>query len=48
MKAITFAAPIPRYLVTRAIGRVADALYTGPHACTRYGEIAAPALPRDR
>jgi threonine dehydrogenase-like Zn-dependent dehydrogenase len=48
MKAITFAAPIPRYLVTRAVGRVADALYAGPHACTRYGEIAAPALPGER
>jgi L-iditol 2-dehydrogenase len=47
MKAITFEAPIPRYLVTFVAGKASDALYLGPHACTRYREIAAPALPGD-
>lgn len=47
MKAITFAAPIPRYLVTLAAGRISEALYVGPHACTRCQEIATPELPGD-
>jgi L-iditol 2-dehydrogenase len=47
VKAITFEAPIPRYLVTRAAGALADRLYVGPHACTRYREVAAPDLPGD-
>lgn len=45
MKAITFDAPIPRYLLTRAAGALSSALYVGPHACTRCREIAAPELP---
>jgi threonine dehydrogenase-like Zn-dependent dehydrogenase len=48
MKAITFAAPIPRYLVTRTAGALTDALYVGPHACTRYGDVPSPALPGPR
>jgi threonine dehydrogenase-like Zn-dependent dehydrogenase len=45
MRAITFEAPIPRYIATLVAGRVSEALHVGPHACTRYREIAAPGLP---
>jgi threonine dehydrogenase-like Zn-dependent dehydrogenase len=45
VKAVTFAAPIPRYLATAAAGRVSERLFVGPHACTRLGETASPALP---
>ena len=48
MKAITFAAPIPRYLSTLAAGRMSDRFYLGPLACTRYGDVADPALPSER
>ncbi len=48
MKAISFAAPIPTYLATLVAGKVNDALYVGPHACTRLAEIEMPALPTDR
>jgi threonine dehydrogenase-like Zn-dependent dehydrogenase len=48
MKAIRFAAPIPTYLATLAAGRLSHRLYTGPHACTRYANVPAPALPGDR
>ena len=48
MKAISFAAPIPTYLATLLAGKVSDALYVGPHACTRLGEVDPPALPSDR
>jgi threonine dehydrogenase-like Zn-dependent dehydrogenase len=48
MKAITFAAPIPTYLATLVAGKVSDALYVGPHACTRLADTATPALPSDR
>ena len=47
MRAITFEAPIPRYLVTRVAGAISDSLYVGAHACTRYREVAAPELPGD-
>lgn len=45
MRAVTFAAPIPRYLATAGAGRVNPALYVGPHACTRLAESPSPALP---
>jgi L-iditol 2-dehydrogenase len=48
VKAISFAAPIPTYLATLVAGKVNDALYVGPHACTRLAEIEMPALPTDR
>lgn len=48
MRAVTFAAPIPRYLATAAAGRVNERLYVGPHACTRLGEVPSPALPGER
>ncbi len=48
MKAISFSAPIPTYVATRLAGRVSDAWLVGPHACTRYGDVAAPELPGDR
>lgn len=48
MKAITFAAPIPTYLLTLAAGALSPRLLVGPHACTRHGEAAEPALPGDR
>ena len=48
MKAITFSAPIPTYLTTLLAGKVSDALYIGPHACTRLTDVATPALPSDR
>lgn len=48
MKAITFSAPIPTYLTTLLAGKVNDALYVGPHACTRLTDMDVPALPGDR
>ncbi len=45
MKAITFEAPIPRYLLTLAAGALSSELYVGPHACTRCREIPSPELP---
>ena len=48
MRAVTFAAPIPRYLATAAAGRVNERLYVGPHACTRLGQVPSPALPGER
>lgn len=48
MKAISFAAPIPTYLVTLAAGALSPRLLVGPHACTRYGEADEPALPSDQ
>lgn len=48
MKAISFAAPIPTYLATLLAGKVSDALYVGPHACTRLADVETPALPTDR
>lgn len=47
MKAITFAAPIPRYLATMATGRMSDRFYIGPLSCTRYGDVLEPALPSE-
>jgi L-iditol 2-dehydrogenase len=47
VKAVTFAAPIPRYLVTAAAGRMSERLFVGPHACTRLGDTASPDLPGD-
>lgn len=47
MQAITFEAPIPRYLVTFVAGKLSGALHLGPHACTRHREVAAPDLPGD-
>ena len=48
MKAISFAAPIPTYLTTLLAGKLSDAFYVGPHACTRLGDVETPALPTDR
>ena len=48
MKAITFAAPIPTYLLTMAAGALAPRLRVGRFACTRYGEVPDPALPGER
>jgi len=45
VKAIRFAAPIPTYLATLAAGKLSDRFLVGPHACTTYGDIDAPALP---
>jgi threonine dehydrogenase-like Zn-dependent dehydrogenase len=45
MRAITFEAPIPRYLVTLLAGGLSSELYVGPHACTRCREVATPELP---
>ena len=45
MKAIAFSAPIPTYLATLLAGKLSDALYVGPHACTRLVEVDEPALP---
>lgn len=45
MKAITFEAPIPRYLLTIASGMLSSRLCVGPHACTRHREIPTPDLP---
>lgn len=48
MKAISFNAPIPTYLTTLLAGKISDALYVGPHACTRLADVETPALPTDR
>jgi L-iditol 2-dehydrogenase len=48
MKAITFAAPIPRYVATLAAGKVNEHLYIGAHACTRFQTIASPVLPSEK
>jgi L-iditol 2-dehydrogenase len=48
VKAIHFAAPIPTYVTTLAAGALSHRLYVGPHACTKFGEVAEPALPGDR
>jgi L-iditol 2-dehydrogenase len=48
VKAITFAAPIPRYLATLAAGKVNESLYIGAHACTRFQSISSPTLPSAR
>ncbi len=48
MKAISFSAPIPTYLATLAAGRISESLLVGPHACTRFGDVASPDLPGDR
>jgi L-iditol 2-dehydrogenase len=48
VKAITFAAPIPRYLATLAGGTLSDRFYLGSLACTRYGDVEDPALPSER
>jgi L-iditol 2-dehydrogenase len=45
MKAIVFAAPIPTYVLTLAAGAISRRLLVGPHACTRYTDVADPALP---
>jgi threonine dehydrogenase-like Zn-dependent dehydrogenase len=45
MKAMVFDAPIPTYLVTLAAGALSPRLLVGPHACTRYADVAEPALP---
>ncbi|MEO6223832.1 MAG: alcohol dehydrogenase catalytic domain-containing protein [Vicinamibacterales bacterium] len=47
MKAISFAAPIPTYLATQAAGRLSDSWFVGPHACTRYTDVATPELPNE-
>jgi L-iditol 2-dehydrogenase len=48
MKAVSFAAPIPTYLATRAAGAISDRFLVGPHACTRYGDVPEPTLPGER
>lgn len=45
MKAISFAAPIPTYLTTLVAGRLSESLLVGPHACTRFSDVATPDLP---
>ena len=47
MKAISFAAPIPTYIATLLAGKLSESLFVGPHACTKFGDVDAPALPRD-
>jgi threonine dehydrogenase-like Zn-dependent dehydrogenase len=48
VKAISFAASVPTYLVTLAAGTLSRRLLVGRHACTRYGEVDEPRLPGDR
>ncbi len=48
MKAIRFSAPIPTYLLTRAVGALSRRAFVGPHACTRFVELEPPALPGER
>jgi len=47
MKAISFAAPIPTYIATKVAGRISDSWLVGPHACTRYTDVATPDLPSE-
>jgi threonine dehydrogenase-like Zn-dependent dehydrogenase len=48
VKAVSFAAPVPRYLFTRAAGALSQRLYVGRHACTRYGDVPEPAQPGEQ
>jgi threonine dehydrogenase-like Zn-dependent dehydrogenase len=48
VKAIRFAAPIPTYLATKAVGALSRSLYVGPHACTRFADVDEPVLPNDQ
>ena len=48
MKAIRFAAPIPTYLATKAVGALSGQWYVGRHACTKFTDVAEPSLPNDR
>jgi L-iditol 2-dehydrogenase len=48
VKAISFAAPIPTYLVTLVAGAISPRLLVGPHACTRYADVETPRLPGER
>ncbi|MBM3750417.1 MAG: zinc-binding dehydrogenase [Acidimicrobiia bacterium] len=45
MKALSFAAPIPTYLTTLVASRLSESLLVGPHACTRFADVATPDLP---
>jgi L-iditol 2-dehydrogenase len=47
MKAVAFSAPIPTYLTTLLAGKLNDALYVGPHACTRLVDVHDPPLPTE-
>jgi L-iditol 2-dehydrogenase len=48
MKAISFAAPIPTYVATQVAGRISDNWFVGPHACTRFTDVATPDLPNEQ
>jgi threonine dehydrogenase-like Zn-dependent dehydrogenase len=48
MKAITFDAAIPKYVLTLAAGKVAGSLLTGAGRTTRLAEVREPALPGPR
>jgi threonine dehydrogenase-like Zn-dependent dehydrogenase len=48
VKAIRFAAPIPTYLATKIVGAVSRTGFVGPHACTRFENVAEPILPNDQ
>ena len=39
MQAVTFDGAIPRYLLTRAVGRISAGLLTGAGRCTYRGEV---------
>jgi len=47
VRAVTFDGAIPRYLTTRATGRIASRWLSGPGRCTRLQEVPLPALPAD-
>lgn len=48
MQAIQYLKSIPRYLLTRGLGRRWPALYTGPTACIALRDVPEPRLPTPR
>ncbi|RLC82501.1 MAG: alcohol dehydrogenase [Chloroflexi bacterium] len=45
MKAITFTASIPRYVMTKILGRIDRRFFWSAFSCLRYGEVPEPGLP---
>jgi threonine dehydrogenase-like Zn-dependent dehydrogenase len=48
MRAIQYVKSVPRWLMTRFLGRSLPALYTGPGALLRYSNLPEPQLPGPR
>src|SRR5690606_24745668 len=48
MRAVTFAVSIPRFILTRGLGRFTGSVVHGPLCGVRYGEVPVPPLPGPR